>query len=680
MGLISRVSSRTYRNWQVFRPPNLPDMSAADNSQVLPSREQTQFNKLIKHYDSKQYRLGLQCCKKILAKHPNNGETLSMKALIMNATGKRDEAMALAKDGLRNNFKSATCWHVVGILESRERNYEKALTAYKNAIRQEPKNYVVLRDLSCMQHILRKYDEYRQTRLDMIPLKPSQNMSWIGFAMANYFNKDTELALAVLDNFRESMEKSTQENSSDRYDISEILIFSCQMLYMDGEYEAALKVLSENEGKIVDTVARMELYANLYMELGRWSEAEKTVTWLIERNPDHNQYYKSLEKIICPDGDENKLIMYDVVSQRFPRALTPKRIPLDFLPADHPEFATRLADYLRVGIKKGRPALFQDIKPLYCQAGKAQVVEACIVAIVNDEKLNPSCFPWSCYFLSKHYTMMGQFKQGLDFAKRGLDHTPTLVELLVVKAKVLKKMGDLASAIDTIDEAQSMDTAYRYTNCIACKYLLQAGEIKRAEEMLAKFVRETTNVVDYLRELQVIWFEEQAAKVAYKTKNYGEALRRCQLIKRIFTDMFEDQFEFLQYCLRRTTMVSFSEFISFQDILMSHRSFEQASYIASRIYLKLHKDREAVVSAEPTMKIEVTIPETKPDNSDEGWGPRKEAPITAEETLKTTDPLGELAEFVTQLEKHQPGTVQNTPAIPDLASNQSCLKLSHQQS
>merc|ERR1712168_47491 len=149
-------------------------------SQELPARELKQFQNLVKYYDAKQYRLGLQCCKKILAKHPKNGETLSMKALIMNATGKREEAMELAKEGLKNNFKSATCWHVVGILESRDRNYEKALTAYKAAIKQEPKNYIVLRDLSCMQHILRRYDEYRDTRLGMIPVKPSMNSSWVG--------------------------------------------------------------------------------------------------------------------------------------------------------------------------------------------------------------------------------------------------------------------------------------------------------------------------------------------------------------------------------------------------------------------------------------------------------------------------------------------------------------------
>lgn len=647
-------------------------------TQELSQKDQTQFSKLVKFYDSKQYRLGLAQCKKILANNPVHGETISMKALIMNATGKPEEAMSLAKEGLKNNFKSATCWHVVGILESRSRNYEKALNAYKMAIKMEPKNFIVLRDLSCMQHILRKYEDYRQTRLDVIPLKPSQNMSWIGFALANHFNRDTDLATAVLKNFKATLESQNSKFENHTYDVSEIMIFCAQMLYIDGSYSKCLMLMKEHDAKMVDPIQKHEIYTNLYLKLGRPGPAEKHATWLIRRNQEHLGYYKALEQIIKPDGTEAKLVLYSVICENYPRALTPKRIPLDFLSADHPEFEIRVNEYLRTGIKKGRPALFQDIKPLYEVHGKAVIIEKVMAEIAADEKLNPGCFPWTCYFMSKHYTLTGDFVKALDYCKRGLDHTPTLVELYVAKAKILKKSGNLKGAVEAIDEAQAMDTADRYTNCIACKYLLQNGEIKRAEEMLGKFVRESTNVVDYLRELQVLWFEIEAAKICYATKNYAEALRRCQLIKRIYSDMFEDQFDFLQYCLRRTTMVSFSEFISLQDVLNSHKIYEQASFIASQIYLKMNENRSLVSESEnpPLIKIEVTVPKEVKVEKDEGWGPKKETPLVAAECIKAENPLEEMASFVVALEKHQPGAMlSHTPKICDLPSCENSVKV-----
>merc|ERR1712018_747111 len=162
------------------------------SNQTLGPREKSLFDKLMKHYEAKQFRLGIQCSKKILQKIPNHGETISMKALIVNAMGNYDEAMELARQGLRCNFKSATCWHVIGILESKTRSYDKALAAYRNALTNEENNATILRDLSSIYHVLRKYEEYREIRLTIINNKPSQNQSWIGFIMANFFVGDTD--------------------------------------------------------------------------------------------------------------------------------------------------------------------------------------------------------------------------------------------------------------------------------------------------------------------------------------------------------------------------------------------------------------------------------------------------------------------------------------------------------
>ena len=57
----------------------------------------------------------------------DHGETLSMKGLILSAMNKKEEALELAKLGLKNDFKSGTCWHVYGLILRAEKKYEEAI-------------------------------------------------------------------------------------------------------------------------------------------------------------------------------------------------------------------------------------------------------------------------------------------------------------------------------------------------------------------------------------------------------------------------------------------------------------------------------------------------------------------------------------------------------------------------
>ena len=56
---------------------------------------------------------------------------------------------------------------------------------------------------------------------------------------------------------------------------------------------------------------------------------------------------------------------------------------------------------------------------------------------------------------------------------KAIDHTPTLIELYVVKASILKHAGDIFEAVKCLDEAQSLDTADRYINSKCAKYMLR---------------------------------------------------------------------------------------------------------------------------------------------------------------------------------------------------------------
>ncbi len=109
------------------------------------------FKTVVSSYEGKQYRRGLKAADTILKKHPNHGETLAMKGIILNSMGKKEEAFDLVKLGLRNDVRSPICWHVFGLLHRSDGNYKEAAKCYLNALRIDADNQNILRDLSWLQ-------------------------------------------------------------------------------------------------------------------------------------------------------------------------------------------------------------------------------------------------------------------------------------------------------------------------------------------------------------------------------------------------------------------------------------------------------------------------------------------------------------------------------------------------
>ena len=84
-----------------------------------------------------------------------------MKGLILNCMGKHEEAMDIVKKGLTANLDSHICWHVFGLVQRSEKKYEEAMKAYKRALKIDPENLQILRDLSLLQIQMRDLEGYR---------------------------------------------------------------------------------------------------------------------------------------------------------------------------------------------------------------------------------------------------------------------------------------------------------------------------------------------------------------------------------------------------------------------------------------------------------------------------------------------------------------------------------------
>lgn len=117
----------------------------------LPKKEAEIFKLVVNNYETKQYQKGLKNAEAILKKYPNHGETLAMKGLILHYMDRKVEGLACAKEGLKNDLKSHVCWHVFGLMHKSDGNYKESTKCYLQALRFDPHNLTILRDLSFIQ-------------------------------------------------------------------------------------------------------------------------------------------------------------------------------------------------------------------------------------------------------------------------------------------------------------------------------------------------------------------------------------------------------------------------------------------------------------------------------------------------------------------------------------------------
>lgn len=563
--------------------------------QQLPPKENALFKRILKHYEHKQYKNGLKFAKQILANFPDHGETLAMKGLILNCLGKKEEAYNFVRLGLRNNLTSHVCWHVFGLLQRSDKKYDEAIKCYRNALKWDKDNLQILRDLSLLQIQMRDLEGYKDTRYKLFELRPTQRASWIGYAMSFHLLKDFSTALKIIEEFRKTMQ---DQKSSYDYEYSELLLYQNLVLRESGALEEALDHLEDYATSICDKVTLAELNGELMMKLDRHDAASEIYRNLVNRNPENRDYYLKLEEALGLKTVEERLKLYEELKEKTPRAQVPKRLPLNYAKGETLE---KLLDtYLRAAIQKGVPPLFTDVLSLYADKERVEVIEKLMngylknlhetghLTETDNEFKEPASILYVLMFLAQHHSYLGDTNKALALLKEALDHTPTLIELYIIKGKILKHAGDYIGAYEALQEAQALDTADRYVNSKCASYLLRANHVKEAEEMCSKFTREGVSAMENLNEMQCMWFQTECARAYDRMGLYGEALRKCHEVDRHFTEIIEDQFDFHTYCMRKMTLRSYVELLRLEDVLRSNRFYWDAAYTAINIYLRLY--------------------------------------------------------------------------------------------
>ncbi len=91
--------------------------------------------------------------------------------------------------------------------------------------------------------------------------------------------------------------------------------------------------------------------------------------------------------------------------------------------------------------------------------------------------------------MGQHYDYLKQWEKALGYIHDAIAHSPTVVELYMLKAKVLKHVGDIVGAAQWMNQARELDLQDRFVNSKSVKSYLRMDNVEEATKTIALFTK-----------------------------------------------------------------------------------------------------------------------------------------------------------------------------------------------
>jgi N-alpha-acetyltransferase 15/16, NatA auxiliary subunit len=472
------------------------------------------------------------------------------------------------------------CWHVYGLLHRSYHDYNEAIKAYKQALRVDPKNLQILRDLSMLQMQMRDLSGFAVTRNTLLSLKPNAKINWMAFALARHITGDLLGAVKVIDIYLGTLTEGSAELGR-CFESSELAMYKNSILAeIPDNHKEALDHLRVCESITVDRGAWLRRRAEYELKLKDYVAAKQSIHLMFDRGMTEDYAIHSLYMCILLqlDGDicDEALMLrgtqtlatlvelsvaqrssirhaYEDLSLKFPKSAAIQRIPSFIM--DEDDFRQEIDLRCRKDLRRGVPSLCSELHshiwtlkndrfvrtkdPADIKAHRryqlfVEMVDGYVSNLETLSKFSPSdeseeepaTLFWTWYLRASLHEMAGEYVEGLILLDKCLDHTPTAVDAYELKALLLKESGDMESAVDCIDKGRDLDRQDRYINNQTTKYMLQTGKEEKALKRISMFTRHEGNPEQNLYDMQCSWYELELAACFARKGEWGRSLKK----------------------------------------------------------------------------------------------------------------------------------------------------------
>ncbi|QLL34395.1 hypothetical protein HG536_0G02560 [Torulaspora globosa] len=607
-------------------------------------KEHTQFLEALKLYESKSYKKSIKILDGILKKDSEYVDALALKALDLVSLGEKSEAQSYCKNALSKidgTAVSPICCHVLGIYMRTVKEYAESVKWFQASLSNGSTNQQIYRDLATLQSQIEDFKGALVSRKKYWEAYLGYRANWTALAIAQDINGEHQQAVNTLSQFEKLVEGKL--GKAELYENNECLMYKSDIMYRIAgnnkeKLQNVLRHLNEIEPNVYDKCSLLEEKASIYMKMGELKEASKVYRILIKRNPDDFRYYKLLEVSLGIQGNNAlRKALYEKLEKFYPRSEPPKFIPLKFI-EDEDLLSKKLQEYVLPQLKRGVPAAFCNVKPLY--RGRSSIVPALLEKIVSEYLLNidpisePIPYIWTCYYLAQHFLFLKQFQSSQEIIDKAIQHTPTLVELYLFKGRVLKHLGLFEEAAEVLEEGRKLDLQDRFINTKTVKYFLRANNIGKATEVASLFTKndDAVNGIKDLHLVEAAWFVIEQAEAHYRLyllalrklhnliseaekaedseqtnnedgdnlihnikvtewemqKNQGLVLKRFHAIAKFYNQFEDDQLDFHSYCMRKGTPRAYLDMLKWGKTIYTKPMYVRAIQGSFKLYSSLH--------------------------------------------------------------------------------------------
>ena len=104
-------------------------------------------------------------------------------------------------------MKNPKVWQFYALFYKEQKNYAQAVKCYTYANKYDPDNLNMIKDLSNLLLYLGNYDDFKKYSLQCVTNKSSLSVNWVQYSLAEYFLKNYENALHLIDSVLKSDSK-----------------------------------------------------------------------------------------------------------------------------------------------------------------------------------------------------------------------------------------------------------------------------------------------------------------------------------------------------------------------------------------------------------------------------------------------------------------------------------------
>ena len=344
--------------------------------------------------------------------------------------------------------------------------------------------------------------------------------------------------------------------------------------------------MNDNSESICDKTHLLELTGTYNLLLENFKVAQDCYEKLVSRNQENSSYIEHLilsKQISNPKDIQNEYYFWKI---KYPKSRTIRILLLKFLQG--PLFEKEIYEYLKTCIQKGIISSSKELKFIYLDKDKTRILQSTLIKMVsslkffnsfegkNKSKEPKSSFVWCHFFLASHLDKIGKHDKALDIINTVIGTGEDDIDLMVLKAKILKHKNEPQEAMSVMIEAQKLDQDDKCLASKCVKYMIRADSIDEALRLHKKFDlsnSETNKIANH-------WLILELCKAYKEKEEYLKAYAQCLELKKSFENIWEDQLDFHVYGLTKMRLCNYVEMLRLEDTLYLNKEFEEVAHIA----------------------------------------------------------------------------------------------------